>query len=242
MPEYVCSYSQMETIPCLVLLGEPGVGKTYALKEIEQREKNAGREVLKLDLGAYMTEDGFTQDLKQDEDQSWCFLLDGLDECSIKPKALDRVLKKVLATIPARHRRLRITCRTTQWPEMLEHSFKNLWGNEHVATYVLTPLQYCDVVEAARARKISEEHFIEAVSQAGAHPLALKPVTLEFLLNTFENDRSLPPNESQLYRDGLYALCQETEERIDVGQTRTCDASQTVNHSAEDRVRDPLFR
>ncbi len=49
-------YADISTIPCLVLLGEPGIGKTTALEAIAHSE-DEGYETTQLDLGEFSSDD-----------------------------------------------------------------------------------------------------------------------------------------------------------------------------------------
>ena len=87
---------------------------------------------------------------------------------------------------------MRIACRTADWPLGLEGGLRELWGNESVEVYELAPLRRRDVAEAARAIGLDPDSFLVEVDRKEAVPLAIKPVTLEFLLNTFHREQPIP--------------------------------------------------
>ena len=67
----VIPFDSIAQIPCLVLLGEPGIGKSRALEAeieaIKAKSKQEGNEVLELDLREYGSEDQLVQDLFESE-------------------------------------------------------------------------------------------------------------------------------------------------------------------------------
>ena len=88
-----------------------------------------------------------------------------------------------------------------------------LWGEEAFRAYELAPLRKQDVIEAVRANNLDSEAFMEAVSAAAAVPFAIKPVTLEFLINTYGRRKQLPSfsNRTCTAKD-VVCLCEETNE------------------------------
>src|ERR1700737_3745214 len=118
--------------PCLALLGEPGIGKSWALEAERKRLKAAqGLGLLHLDLRAYASEDRLLRDLFGcQEFTTWVHsesvlevFLDSLDECRIRIPTVAALLVDELRKQPTdrlRDRlRLRIACRTAEWPSLL---------------------------------------------------------------------------------------------------------------------------
>lgn len=104
---------------------------------------------------------------------------------------------------------LRIACRTAEWPEILENGLKELWGEEAVGIYQLAPLRYEDVKVAAQSKNIDTESLLKKIKEKELQPLAIKPVTLEFLLNIFQKKGNLPGTQTELYLNGCRLLCEE---------------------------------
>ncbi|MGO9275649.1 MAG: NACHT domain-containing protein [Terriglobia bacterium] len=95
--------------------------------------------------------------------------------------------------------------------------------------YELAPLRRVDVIEAARVNGLSPDAFIEATDRAGAVPLAIKPITLQFLLNSFTKSGQLPSKQADLYVEGCQRLCEETnEERREAKLTGDLSARQRM--------------
>ena len=94
--EDVCSFEDISQVQCLVLLGEPGIGKSIALEidrsDVERQAGSVGEETLWVDLRAYQTDirlehaifrhSMFTNWL-EGEHRLHVFL-DSLDECLLR--------------------------------------------------------------------------------------------------------------------------------------------------------------
>ncbi len=160
--------------------------------------------------------------------QSHVFL-DSLDECLLRIDTVSELLIGELKKYPVHRLLFRIACRTAQWPNTLERGLKQLWGNDAVQVYELAPLRRVDVAEAARVNGLDSGTFLSAIERMGAAPLAIKPVTLDFLLRTYRHNSRLPSTQTELYGEGCRLLCEETSE------TRR-EASLTGNLSAHERM------
>jgi hypothetical protein len=129
--------------PCLVLLGEPGMGKSTVL--------DASPADLTFDLGAYQSDLSLTEDVfRNARVQKWLegsdtlsLSLDSLDEGRLAIANIVRILlrefQKLRASID--HLSLRISCRTADWPSTLEEGLMGLWGEKSVGIYELAPLR-----------------------------------------------------------------------------------------------------
>jgi predicted NACHT family NTPase len=223
------SFSAISQIPCLVLLGEPGIGKSQAI-EAEQEKvadelKNTTDEILSLNLRSIT--DTYQLDSKLFKSKKFTNWLDGehrlhifldsLDECLLQIKKIATLLIDELSEYHARIHRLtlRIACRTAVFPSVLEEGLKKLFGESSVGIYELAPLRIKDVTEAAKAEGIAPNPFLEEVYRKSIVPLAIKPITLKFLLNTYRrHNGQFPENQRlhELYREGCRCLCEETNE------------------------------
>lgn len=134
--------------PCLVLLGEPGIGKSHELGEIVKRrpqESGPDRIFIHRNLGDYSTDSALVEDLFGAPDfKAWVrnnqeleLFLDSLDESMLHVKTVARLLGNHLARY-AEHKgrlKLRIACRTAVWPSTLEAQLKQIWENSEVEVY-----------------------------------------------------------------------------------------------------------
>lgn len=235
------SFEAIATAKCLILLGEPGLGKSRSLESEQEavrlKTEEQGGQLLALDLRAYGSEDRLVRNLFESliftswvaGDHQLHIYLDSLDECLLRVDTLAALLIEELRRYPLDRLYLRIACRTADWPMSLEEGLKRLWGKEAVAAYELLPLRRTDVAEAARANGVDPDAFLDEVSRIGVVPLAAKPVTLNMLLNIYREAGQLPATQQELYRRGCRLLCEETNPgRRDAGLIGAFSAEQKM--------------
>src|SRR4051812_31024585 len=139
--------------------------------------------------------------------------LDALDEGRLQIETLHHFLAAELRELPVsdRHRlKLRVSCRTADWPTAFGEDLKELWSDEGAGVYQLAPLRQADVKEAASQENISPEEFLNEVIQREVGPLAARPVTLKMLLDIYREEKSLPERQIDLYERGCLRLCDES--------------------------------
>ena len=90
---------------------------------------------------------------------------------------------------------------------------RQLWDEKAIGIYELIPLRKKDVIEAAKVNKFHVNGFLEEIDQKNVVPLAIKPVTLNLLINIYRNTHSLPQNQVELYLKGCNLLCEETNRK-----------------------------
>ena len=220
----IAPFEAISETSCLALLGEPGIGKSYTLesvqKAMEAQVAEDDTKVLNLNLRSYGSEDRLVRALFengtfgdwQNGDYRLYIFLDSLDECLLRIDTVATLLVDELKRFPVNRLSLRIACRTADWPNNLEEGLKELWGEEAFRAYELAPLRKQDVIEAAQVNSLDSEAFMEAVSAAAAVPFAIKPVSLEFLINTYRRQQRLPSSQVELYLEGCRLLCEDTNE------------------------------
>lgn len=221
------TFDAISALPCLALLGEPGIGKSHTIEaeknEIISEIQKQGGQVLPLDIRSYGSEDRLVSRLFDSLEFTQCLkgthqlhiFLDSLDECLLRIDTLATLLvdefKRYQNHIQRLH--LRIACRTAVWQPVLEEGLKQIWGKDSVGIYELAPLRRVDVSKAAKIEGIDNpEAFIEEINRKNVVPLAIKPITLEFLIKTYRSyDGKFPPNQRlhELYLEGCLWLCEE---------------------------------
>jgi len=226
--------------PCLVLLGEPGIGKSTTLEaeraSIESRLAASGQAFLWVDLHEVGTDAQLSRRLfdspkfsawKQGDEQFTVFL-DSLDECRVQINTLPSLLINELRECPIERLHVRIACRTADWSPTLERGLRELWGNDAVCVVELAPLRRSDVKVGAATLGLDPDTFVDAVMRSGVVPLAIKPLTLDFLLRTFRRHGTLLIRQADLYREGCRLLCIESERRHQLRLPRLLEADQRL--------------
>lgn len=218
----VVPFEAIDDKPCLLLLGEPGIGKSDAMEELRkaaQASPTHGEKQLFVDLR-------FKRRPRKElfgapEFKRWqkgasplLLFIDSLDECSNKEIAQEIIGH--LSEGPRDKLRLRIACRTAELPPFLEGKLRELWGDQaKVGVYELAPLRRKDVEQAAGTHA---ERFLAEVERREAASLAIKPVTLRFLLSQFRKHEVLPRTRWELYREGCRILCEEASKTRSKGE------------------------
>lgn len=238
-PEVV-AFEATAVTPCLILLGEPGIGKSHALeaeRENIRKFEAQGDYVIWLDLHSYGSEERLIANLfgheafqasLQDKNKLYIFL-DSLDEGLLRIETLASLLVDEFAKYPIEHINLRIACRTAEWPSILEIGLKRLWGSEAVKAYELAPLRKADVTAAIEAHGRDSNAFLDEIARKEVVPFAIKPVTLKFLINTYLKNGSFPSSQKELYLEGCRLLCEETNKnRIASGRAGSFSVEQRL--------------
>ncbi|NQV36056.1 MAG: hypothetical protein HQ515_25420, partial [Phycisphaeraceae bacterium] len=211
--------------PCLALLGEPGIGKSHAMEDLRETlaesTKDSTDQILWLNLNEYGEESRLIRDLFEcDTFMAWRqghhvlhILLDSLDECRCPTQIpqVGTILANRFGEIKGHlsRLRLRIACRTVDWPVKLDQSLPRLWGEDELDAYELAPLRRKDVELAANVEGINATMFFEELNRTETIPLAIKPITLLFLLSAFKPHGHLPKTRTELYEAGCRLLCEE---------------------------------
>lgn len=235
------SFESIENIPCLVLLGEPGIGKSTAMDLqktlIEKSIAEAGGASLWINLNAYQTDLRLCQAIfKNPTFLNWLkgehklhLFLDSLDECRLHIRNIANLLVEEFKKYPVKRLYLRIACRTADWPNSLEEGLRQFWGSDNVGIYELAPLRRIDVTEAAKANGINPEEFLAEIDRMEVVPFTIKPVTLQFLINIYKRSGQFPLTQAELYYQGCKILGEETSEsRREAGLTGTYNAKQRM--------------
>ena len=238
---HLVSFETIAEDPCLILLGEPGIGKSNALAtHVLETQQRGGAEVrcLHFDLRAYGSEQRLQRALfDHSEIVSWQgdtsvlhLFLDSLDESLLRVDTVTDMLVEEFERWPRHRLFLRIACRTADWRPTFEERLRHIWGHDAVGVFELAPLRRIDVSVAAQVEVRDPEAFLQEVDRVAAVPFAIKPVTLTLLLNTYRHQGTLPSRQYEVYERGCRLLCEETNPRRQ-------EAGLTGRFTPEERLR-----
>jgi hypothetical protein len=224
----------------LILIGEPGLGKTTALQReadrVAARVRGDGHveqpldtceQVSFVDLGSTADEERLHRKIfESDAFTSWRagegvlhLFLDALDESLVLIERVADLLTDGLHDVPWDRLFLRITCRTAERHLGLEASLRNALGDDAFGVYELLPLRRRDVLAAAESCDLDADAFLREVIDRELQPLAMKPMTLRMLLASATEQMALPDNRVELYGQGSLLLCAEPDEDRRRGST-----------------------
>lgn len=219
---------------CLVLLGEPGAGKSSVLSAPESLCPE-GIAIVKFDLAQYGSEDRLVCEVFEDPrieplsagTDQLCLVLDSLDEARSRIPHIGAVVAQCLIRLPLDRLFVRIACRTADWPSSLARSLDEQFG-EGLSVVELLPLRRCDARALAQS-KCDSDVFLAEVDQTGAGPLAARPLTLLMLAREYGTSGRLPQRGAALFEAGIQALCEEqNEDRRDAGAMGELDVQERV--------------
>jgi hypothetical protein len=216
---------------CLVLSGEPGLGKSVALEQAFPNIDHASggdpttiwirfRDVPDSSVFTRRVFDSARWKSWLASDQTISLVLDGLDEGLIKIKDFLSFLTSELRSNPLDRVRLVIACRTADWPTAAGNKLLGLWDCDTSKSFwELCPLRREDAELAAASAKIASDSFLEQVYEKNVVTLASRPTTLFFLLRQFKDSGQLEGTHREIYERGIRDLCDEpSPERAEQGR------------------------
>lgn len=204
----------------LMLIGEPGLGKTTAVKREATRLEAAGELVRCVDLSSTQDEallrskifDGDVWRDWESGDRTLHLILDSLDFALIRLDTVVDVVQDGLERLDPDRLAIRLACRTAERQADLESWLRRRWGDDKFGVFEIAPLRLRDVDAAAKVLA-DPDAFIEAVVDRGLQPLAMTPMTLRMLVELALAEGELPASRRELYKRGCLRLCDEVDER-----------------------------
>src|SRR6267142_6012653 len=205
----VVGFDELAQSSCLILLGEPGIGKTVATRDAHKRtlETRTAAKCLFYNLGTYGDEQRLVKDifasvefrLWQSKGGELHMFLDSFDECLLRLDTLASLLSDQISRLESvEGLSLRIASRTAEWRPALEAAMLAKWGDS-VKAYELAPLTRDQVELAATSSLADAERFIREVIERDVVSFAIKPLTLELLLRVWKADgAALPPTQGEI--------------------------------------------
>ena len=188
----------------VVLLGEPGIGKTHELRREAARRRGLGHDAEIIELGSMLS----ATDLRDAIDEAvsgWsdrehappALILDGFDEPSFTLHQLSNALRRALESVPM-CTQIVVASRRSLWSDAIERSMPS-WAPAPVKL-ALAPLTESQARSAVATDLPDVDAFMGQVFASGVGWLAAHPITLRFLL------RAAQKSELASTRVGLYQL------------------------------------
>ena len=210
---------------CIVLLGEPGIGKTIALEKFNRDFTSEEDRIFKINLSGIGNVTHFNDMIfNHAKFQDWLngdyhlyLLLDSFDECFLRERVMPNLLIENLKDIPKERLNLRIACRAGYWPNSLNENLINIFGSQNFLSYTIAPLRKKDIEEAAKievekAENTSPSDFMDKIESMAAGLFASIPITLKALIQQYNQKGYLSRSKTDLYRFYCLFLCEETNE------------------------------
>ena len=212
------NFAQISNIPCLILLGPPGAGKSTELARARAMEH--GEYTAMVALRRISASNDLSRELAaakiewlQHQNRNLSIYLDGLDELPVNlEESRNWILGWIKETLSesssGQTLKLRLTCRSADWPVSFTEDLASAFGKDAVAVFELLPLSDSDIdlVTAERPDAVRNQ-IRQTLAKNDLAPLARLPVTLKMLLRVFDSkSQGLPSSMQELYRDAITAM------------------------------------
>lgn len=200
-----------DQLDCLVLLGDPGLGKSTEIRSIADCIN--GRTLFR-NLGHIATWDYLLREVFDSEEfhealddpAGLTLFLDSMDEGHQNIRGLPEMLASELSKIEKGKLRLRVTCRSAEWSNLniFRQSLERIWEGQY-REIRLAPLTESDVRIAAHQMGIDFASFSNAVEARRVGHLASNPKDLIMLLEEFGRNGDLPSSQFDLFEKSARA-------------------------------------
>lgn len=206
--------TEIADTPCLVLLGEPGMGKTHEIDELAAWLRGKGECVdllcgkdaaLPASLDALIASDH--HQLWARDGRPWHILIDGIDEIAGPSSAGERLLSNFLDKLIASNRRIgslriALTCRTSAWTEGLERVIEQRWPIGSFRKLMLAPLDEADIlaaIERIEPEAGERASLVERLLTERMLAVASRPLLLLLLLRSYDDIGGFPQSQTDLF-------------------------------------------
>jgi hypothetical protein len=216
---------QLATESCLILCGDPGIGKSTVIQQHKDALKSSLGErghLILIDFRDVPSDSAFNRwTFDSTEWQRWrastdklLLVVDGVDEGLVKIRGFVSYLAALLRNEPIDRLKLILACRSAEWPVNEGPQLISLFGNfEKPPIYELCPLRQCDAELAAEKNGLKPHDFIQSVYQQKVVGMAALPTTLFFLFDEFREGGGFSGTHRQLYERGCERMSREIDAR-----------------------------
>jgi hypothetical protein len=206
-PEIDASSDQVAPVAALsrrsasLILGEPGAGKSTALRQMEDALDREGVKVHLIDLRDCHGEMSLSQAFDRipaagsENGLKPVLLIDSIDEAPGLIRNYVSFLKQRVGPLVDMGWSVVGVCRTAESVRALDDLFVGL---DEGAVHVLLPLRRSDVEELATSKGVDARAFLAEVSRMHLESLAATPFTLTLLLQVFEADSAFPGTRAEV--------------------------------------------
>lgn len=235
--EEVFTLSELMQFECLLLLGEPGIGKSTELKKLETKEEERNHKKVAFTLRRFESKIDFKESVLDDivvsnwiksNNEPLSIYLDGLDEALLEAKKISYGVFDVLKELNKYGEVfLRVTCRTSDLPKEFQEGLEGLYHDRLKAVEV-APLRREDVHLAAKEYGIDEEDFINTIYEKELGVLASRPITLNMLIKEYLDFGKISESIEGVYEKGCLYLLEDTNDRKEAGFEGSLTQSQRL--------------
>lgn len=183
----------------LILLGEPGAGKTYLFEKASEYER-----------GKYTTARNFVIQSNNCKDK--IVYIDALDEKRTRkddPNSIERIVETIMAIQPTK---FRLSCRAADWLgetdlELFKPYFEESGGYYVVSLQDLTNEEIGKILITKGINNIND--FLNKIREKNLGSLLTNPQTLIMLADIVIKHKQLPNSKKELYEQATNILLEE---------------------------------
>ena len=222
----IYKWEDLENVKCLILLGEPGYGKTFEFEYRHKQYKVKNANILTF-LGYFKDWNGDILDtFKLSEKEKWkewydfkdgnqkrvYLFLDGLDEALEENSLVIKKLNGQLYQLKKRNKLpyLRISCRISEWDKEIREILLEIY--EDIKIVKLLGLGKEQILQFVEKNGIDKNLFWEEIIKYNAFYFATHPLLLKELIKIFRNTQSLPSSKTEIYEIIVKNLLNEYNE------------------------------
>jgi hypothetical protein len=210
-------FSDFLDIPNIILLGDPGAGKTYTFEEASKVEKGKILNVRQFLAGRVTELQGKT------------VYLDALDEYRSRIEDKNLVIELIKKLNELQSIKLRLSCRVADWLGESDLSlFRLYFGTNSYAVLILEPLTEKEVEQILVENEVKEvSAFIRNAKDRGLQDLLGNPQTLKMLSDVVKHG-SWPVKKSELFENSCQILLSESNKEHSRGGVGEYSASELI--------------